>query len=260
MLDSWIDAFWTVLAPGPFAIGAIAIAAAGFLCGFVGFGNSILIVIVFSLLCGPVFAVPFAALASLPPTIQLLPTTIRESERGFVLPFAMSVFAAAPFGTIALVAVDPDLLKIVIALIVLVLVFLLYRNWRPVWTSRTFGLTAIGVASGFANGIAGAGGMLVAAAALARPGDAAQQRANTIGGITAVGFCNFPPLLYFGLFTREIILLSVLMIPFYLTGTWIGSRHFTARGGGQYRNAALLVLAGVGIVALGMSLRSVLAG
>lgn len=255
MIEAWADAFWTLWDPLPFLLGFVTIAAAGFLRGFVGFGNSILIVIVFSLLYGPIFAVPFAALASLPPTIQLLPTTIREAERGFVLPFAVAVFAAAPLGVVALVTIDPELLKIGIALIVLAMVFMLYREWRPRRALGAGGLGLIGVASGLANGVAGAGGMIVAAAALARPGEPAQQRANTIGGITAVGLCNFPPFLYFGLFTLEVVVLSVIMVPVYLIGTWVGSRFFTTGGSRHYRNGALCVLAAVALIALGLSLR-----
>ena len=260
MIEPWIEAFWRVFSPEPIVIGVIAIAAAGFLRGFVGFGNAILIVIVFSLLYGPVFAVPFAVLASLPASIQLLPTTFREAERSFVLPFAVAVFAAAPVGALVLVAIDPDLLKVGIAFIVLALVCLLYRDWRPARALNAGGLAAIGVGAGLVQGMAGAGGMVVAAAALARPGTPAQQRANTIGGITAVGLCNLPPFVYYGLFTREVVLLSLIMVPVYLAGTWVGSRHFTRRGGGHYRNAALFVLAAVGLVALGVSLRAIMVG
>ena len=88
----------------------------------------------------------------------------------------------------------------------------------------------------------------------------AQQRANTIGGITAVGLCNFPPFLWHGLFTREVVVLSVIMVPVYLAGTWVGSRFFSAGGSRHYRNAALAVLAAVGLVALGLSLRAFVAG
>lgn len=259
MIEPWTDAFFAVLSPVPLVIGIAAIAAAGFLRGFVGFGNSILIVVVFSLLYGPVFAVPFAALASLPPTIQLLPVTLREAERGFVLPFAVAVFAAAPFGALALVAVDPTVLKFAISAGVLLMVALLYRDWRPARPLGAGGLAGIGVGSGLAQGIAGAGGVLVAAAALSRPGSAGLQRANTIGGITAVGLCNFPPFLWHGLFTREVVILSVLLLPVYLAGTRVGARFFAGGGGRHYRNGALLVLAAVGLIGLGLSLRAWLA-
>ena len=255
MVEPWIDAFWQLYAPGPIAVGLATIAMAGFLRGFVGFGNSILIVIVFSLLYGPVFAVPFAALASLPPTIQLLPTTIRKADKRFVLPFAFAVFAAAPFGVVVLISVDANLVKIVIALIVLAMVFLIYCKWRPTRNLRTSGLGLIGVAAGLANGVAGAGGMIVATAAMARRGKPTQQRANTIGGITAVGLCNFPPFLYYGLFSREIVLLSVIMVPVYLAGTWVGARLFERGGGRHYRNAVLCVLAAVALISLVLSFR-----
>ena len=242
------------LEPALFGIGVVTITAAGFLCGFVGFGNSILIVIIFSLLHGPVFAVPFAALASIPASIQLLPTTFRNAERRFVLPFAAAVLTATPFGALILVIVNPIFLKVVIAILVLAMVFLVYRNWRPPFPVTSKGLAAFGLGAGLAQGIAGAGGMVVAAVALLQTGTPAQQRANTVGGITVVALCNFPPFLYFGLFTREVVILSVIMIPAYLAGTWLGADQFKRREGQYYRNVALFVLAVIALVALFLSM------
>ena len=260
MLEPWIAASSSVLLPWPLACGAVAIAVAGFLRGFVGFGSSMVIVIVFSLLYGPVFAVPIAALTGLPSSFQLLPTAIRHSEGTFVLPFAISIFAAAPFGTIALIAIDPLIMKFCISLFVLAMVYMLYRDWRPARPLGKAAFLSIGMGTGLVQGAAGVGGPPVVAVALSRPGEPTRQRANVIATVIALGLCNFPPFLYYGLFTREVIILSLIMIPFYSAGTWFGSRFFAEGGSRHYRNAALLALAIIGFVGLGVSLRNYLLG
>ena len=103
---------------------------AGLIRGFVGFGASLIIVLVLSLILGPHKAVPIAALSGLPSMLQLLPTAINHSEKAFVLPFGIAAFFAAPLGTWVLVIVDPELMKIYISSFVLVMVYFLYRNWR----------------------------------------------------------------------------------------------------------------------------------
>jgi len=90
---------------------ASGIFLAGFIRGFVGFGASIIIVLVLSFILGPHEAVPIAALSGLPSMLQLLPTAIKHSEKVFVLPFGLAAFFAAPLGTWILVIVNPELMK-----------------------------------------------------------------------------------------------------------------------------------------------------
>ena len=63
---------------GPVSLAGLLLAAAtvvlaGFLRGFVGFGASLLIVMVLSAVLGPLAAVPIANLTGVPATVQLLP-------------------------------------------------------------------------------------------------------------------------------------------------------------------------------------------
>ena len=72
---------------------------AGLIRGFVGFGASLIIVLVLSLILGPHKAVPIAALSGLPSMLQLLPTAIKHSEKAFVLPFGIAAFFAHSYAT-----------------------------------------------------------------------------------------------------------------------------------------------------------------
>ena len=96
--------------------------------------------------------------------------------------------------------------------------------------------------------------------ALSRPGAPQQQRANVIGAVTALSLCSLAPLWYYGLFTRDVIFISIAIIPFYTGSTWVGARFFSHQGHRHFRNAALLALAAIGFVTLGLAVRDFLTG
>jgi uncharacterized membrane protein YfcA len=227
----------------------------GILRGFVGFGSSLTIVMVLSAVVGPPAAVGIAGLSGLAPVVQLLPTAIRYAEKTFIVPFCLFMFVAAPIGTWVLVTTDADLMKVFISLFILCMVWMLYREWRPRNVDNPWFLMMAGTASGVAQGCAGVGGPPAVAVALARAGLPRTQRANVIGATIALAFSGLAPLWYHGVFTAEVITVSVASIPFYWLGTWLGTRSFT-RHEHHFRGAALLALAGVGVVTLLLGLRS----
>ena len=242
------------------AVVAGAVLLAGFLRGFVGFGAALVIIMVLSVVLGPVAAVPISSLAGVPSMCQLMPNAIRYSERRFVVPFGIATFAAAPFGTWILVSVDPDLMKIAISVFVLSMVIMLYRGWRLPVGSGVLGLACAGAGAGLVQGAGGVGGPPAVAIALARPGTSEQQRANVIGAVNALTLCSLVPLWYHGLFTREVVLISIILVPLYVLSTWVGARFFSHSGHRHYRLAALLVLAAIGAVTLAVSIRDLAAG
>jgi len=231
-----------------------AVLAAGFVRGFVGFGASLTIVMVLSVVFGPTIAVPVANLTGLPSTVQLLPTAVRHAERSFVVPFGLTTFVAAPFGTWVLVSLDPTLMKIAISLFVLAVVAMLSRGWRLSAPPNTTMLVGSGTASGLLQGAAGVGGPPAVAIALSRPGTPERQRANVIGAVTSLALCGLLPLWYHDLLTPGVVLLSIVLMPFYFGGSWLGARFFSERGRDHFRPAALMILAIIGMVTLGLAL------
>ena len=223
---------------------------AGFIRGFVGFGASIIIVLVLSFILGPHKAVPIAALSGLPSMLQLLPTAIKHSEKVFVLPFGLAAFFTAPFGTWILVIVNPELMKIYISGFVLLMVCFLYREVRFPRADYPALLISIGGAAGLIQGAIGMGGPPAVALALSRRTDTEKQRANVIGAVTTLNLCNLIPLWYYDFFSTSVVVMSIMCIPLYILATWLGTRFFTRFGHDHFRNGALLVLAFIGVTAL----------
>jgi uncharacterized membrane protein YfcA len=212
----------------------LAVLAAGFLRGFVGFGAALITIPVLSLTMSPVEAVTISALISLPATFQLLPTAVRHAERSIVLPIGLAVFFATPFGVWLLVSIDTAIMKITISTLVMIMIVLLGSGWRLSGHIGKPLLIGAGVTGGVVQGVAGVGGPPVVAVILSRPG----------GG--------------FGLFSEKVLLASVLLLPLYSLSTWLGMRFFTREGQRFYRRAALTTLAVIAITSFVFSVRDYL--
>ena len=238
----------------------MAVTIAGLLRGFVGFGAALISVPVFSLVLGPHAAIAINNVMGLPAVFQLLPEAIRRAERPVVVPMCVATFLATPIGTWLLVVADPALMTVAISVLVLVMVAVLGSGWRLRGRIGLGKLIAAGVAGGLVQGVAGVGGPPVVAVALSRPGEASQQRANVLGLMTAISLSSVLPLLYYGLFTRQTVLIGLLLIPFYSAATALGARYFAHGGQRHYRRAALATLAAVGIATLFAALRNYLEG
>ena len=245
---------------GRLAVVFIVVMVAGLLRGFVGFGAALISVPVFSLVLGPHAAIAVNNVMGLPAVFLLLPEAVRRAERAVVLPICTAIFAAAPIGTWALVSIDPAIMSVAISTLVLIMVAFLASGWRLRGRIGVGKLIAAGVAGGFVQGVAGVGGPPVVAVALSRPGDASQQRANVLALMTAVSLSSILPLLYHGLFTRQTVIIGLVLIPFYSAATALGARYFTLGGQRHYRRAALATLATIGMATLVASLRNYLKG
>jgi uncharacterized membrane protein YfcA len=242
------------------AMSLAAVFVAGFVRGFVGFGAAMILIMALSVFLGPRAAVAIASIAGIVTTMQLLPDAVRLSDRSFAIPFGLASFVAAPFGTLVLVTVDPDIMKMAISVFVLIMVVMMYRGWQFGRGNHPATIISTGLASGLVQGSAGIGGPLAVSVALSRPGSAQLQRANVIGAVTALTFCAMIPMWYHGFFTRDVIVVGCLIMPPYVFSTWLGQRFFSNQGQHIFRAAALWVLAIMGAATLGLAVRDYMAG
>jgi len=236
-----------------------AVAMAGFIRGFLGFGSALIIIMVVSAVLGPREAVPIAGLAGLPVMLYLLPDAYRHAERAFVGPCVLAILIAAPIGTFVLVSLDPAIMKIAISSFVLFMAALMQRGWRwPGGTGRSL-LFGVGAIAGLAQGAAGVGGPPLVALSLSRPGPPERQRANVIGTISALMICSLPVMGMHGLFTDRVIAVGALLVPLYVVTAWLGTRYFAGPGQERYQSAALMALIAIGVVTLALAVRSYVA-
>ena len=236
------------------AIALTVMTVAGFMRGFTGFGAALMVVPSLSLIAGPAEAVAIACLAGLPTALQLLPTAFRHAERRFAFSFAAPAFLAAPIGAYVLVITDPAAMRIAIGGAVTLMALLLLKGWTLRRPPRIGLLAAIGAAAGLIQGAANIGGPPAVAVALARPAEAATQRANVIAAVAALAFANVVPYWHAGLFTTSTLTAALILAPIHVLAAWLGARRFEAGRQTFYRKAALGLLLLVGLATLAVSL------
>ncbi|KUO58395.1 MAG: hypothetical protein APF80_14410 [Alphaproteobacteria bacterium BRH_c36] len=253
ILEDWLKPFLEIPIDGYFVLMTAAVLLAGFLRGFIGFGAALIIVPVLSLVLGPQIAIAVLTVMGFPSTIQLLPDAWRHSERAIIVPMSLAIVTATPFGTWFLVSVDPNLMKIVISAAVVLMVAFLAKGWRLDQKVGRPILLLAGTIGGLVQGAAGIGGPPVVAVALSRAGTPEQQRGNVLAVIAATVISTIPPLFYFNLFTPKSVAYGLVLLLPYSIAAWAGSRYFNRGGQRHFRNAALIVLAIIGLATLAAS-------
>ena len=227
---------------------------AGVIRGFMGFGSALLVVPALSVLYGPTLAVVVGVLIEIPTTLGLLPVAIRQAERRTVTKMLLTFLVFVPVGTLLLKSVNPELMKAVISLVVLIMVAILAQQERMAALLSHAGTLFAGATSGVAQGMTGMGGPLFVTALLARGESAIQTRANIValaGGLIAISATSF---ILAGLVTRQAVIYAVLGTPAILLGVWAGSTLFRHLSRWNLRGVVLAFLALIALATLAQAL------
>ncbi|WP_223426267.1 sulfite exporter TauE/SafE family protein [Tateyamaria pelophila] len=228
--------------------------AGGVMRGFTGFGAALVIIPVVSLVTVPRDAVVFHALIEIPTALQLLPDGLRHARLSTVLPMMLGLILAVPIGVLLLVSLPPDVMRVAMSVSVLALVAFMWAGVRLPPARGTWAALLGGTAGGIFQGGAGVGGPPIAAALMARRDDAGETRGNVLVMMALVILASIVAQYAFDLFTREIVILGVLMAPAYMLSTFLGTWLFLRTGGRNYRTVALGILAMTAIGTLAASL------
>ena len=155
-----------------------------------------------------------------------------------------------PFGTWALLALDPIVLRWCISIIVLGLLPPLAFGWRYRAQPSLPVTLGVGLFSGVSAGAVQIAGPPVILYWLSRIGSAVTVRANImvffmICGVVLVAYYAFQ-----GLFTAQALALSVLLGVFYLGGVGLGSLVFRGTSDRVYRRVAYAIIALAALLSL----------
>lgn len=236
------------LGPGGAAFLAAAAFAAAFVRGYSGFGFAAVFISAGALAMNPLRLVAVAILADLAMTGQMW----RGIRRDIDWKRAGLLFAGAlvglPLGLWALTRVGEDAVRLVVAAYVLAMGLVLLRGW--VLRARGPGVAlGTGVVSGAANA-AGVGGLPVVALMAAQAIPPARFRATIVAYFLLLDAWTLPLLWAHGLILGETLLALALLAPFFVLGTWAGSRRFLAAAPEDFRRFAIWALIGLALLGL----------
>lgn len=239
---------------------ATAAAVGGFLRGFVGFGGALALVPPLALVLGPKLAVGVASFVGMPAVVQLLPETLREADRARIGPVALAILIGAPLGSLILTTIDQRLMTGAIGLLVIVMALATWKSpSRRLAAKPWINLTAGGL-SGVLQGAAGIGGPPSVVVLMAQGGEPRRLRADVLAVTASIAVCGAVSHWWFGLLTWRAAAIAVILLPFFVGFTALGSRYFDQGGARHFRKAALGVLLAIGFAAIAGALLPLLSG
>jgi uncharacterized protein len=232
-----------------FIAAAIAILA-GVVRGFAGFGSAQIYIPLIAAVYEPRVA---AVTLLLIDTSGSAPFTVRAFAHCTwreVLPMYLAAAVAIPFGTLALLLIDPIVLRWFIAVLVLSLVGVLIAGWRYHGRARLPITIGVGLLSGFGAGAVQIAGPPVLIYWLGAINKAATVRANCLVYFLLLDLTSCAVYLWNGLFTPQLLALSLLLgVPFFLA-TAAGAKLFHGASDLIYRRIAYAIIAGAAFVSI----------
>jgi uncharacterized membrane protein YfcA len=245
-----ISTFAAALADRRIYAAAAVAGLAGLVRGFSGFGGAMIYMPLVAAVYDPrIAAVTILAVDFLATTPFALPEVRRCNWRE-VWPITFAMAVGVPFGTWALIALDPIVLRWCIAIVVLSLLPPLAIGWRYHGEPRMPITLAVGLFAGVSAGAVQIAGPPVILYWLSRAGSAASVRANVMVFFMLCGVVLVAAYAWEGLFTAQTLALSLMLGIPYLLGVGIGSFFFRSASDVIYRRVAYLIIAAAALLSL----------
>jgi uncharacterized membrane protein YfcA len=222
-------------------------AAGGLVRGLTGFGSALVAFPILSLFLGPVLAVPVIVVLDAVLTLPLLPGALRRCRWREVLPLALGAAVAIPLGARLLVTLDGDLLRRATAAMIVVFVAVMACGWRYRGRTRPLVSAGVGALAGAMGGATGLSGPPVVLFWLGGESDASTVRANLIASFGLMTVVTVTSYWLGGLFSRQVLLLAVVLSPVFALALWLGAHGFRFASERFFRWASLLL---IGVTAL----------
>jgi uncharacterized membrane protein YfcA len=238
------------VASATFAVAAGAAMLAGLVRGFSGFGSALVLSPSLSALYGPKVAVPVALVLELALAVPLVPRVRHLVDWRRIGLLCVAATLTVPLGARLLAVVDPLALRWAISFVVFLAVALLAFGWGYEGRPHTSATLATGAVSGVLAGSTGLSGPPVIFYELAGKQPVANARASFIVYFSWVDIVAIVVFAIGGALTRHVLLVGVLLTPFYLAAALVGASLFGRASPVFYRRLAVAVLACVAVLSL----------
>lgn len=231
---------------------AVVVCAAGFVRGFSGFGFSAIVVSSMALIMDPLVVIVMVMIFEICASIAQMKNAWPRMDKPQVGRLLAGAVIGMPIGVALLVALDVDLVRIAISVLILALCLVLLSGWSLKNRPGTAGQMVVGFGSGFANSAA-IGGLPVGLFLTAQNAEPAIFRANMIGYLFALDIVGIGIMAYHDKFSFDIVISTVALFPAMFLGVYLGSRHFFATPPKSFRRMVIALLIGLSIAGLAKS-------
>jgi uncharacterized membrane protein YfcA len=210
--------------------------------GFSGFGSALIYVPLMSALYGPQTGAATFLLIDFATGIVFSIGVWRQAVWREVVPLVTAAVFAAQFGTLILQYADPVWLRWLMVGVVLVVVVVLGSGWRYHGRPLLIVTILVGLTAGVLGGATQITGPPVVLFWLSSMASAATARANFIVFFALFAAALVVTYLATGLFTAEVIALTVLIGPLHIAAMRGGSLLFYLASEQTYRRVAYAVI------------------
>jgi uncharacterized protein len=223
---------------------------AGLARGFSGFGAALIFVPLASRLIGPQQASPLLLITDAIVALPLIYSAWPLARKKDVALMAIGGLLGVPLGTWILKSGDATMLRWLIAVLTAGMLALLLTGWRYHGQPKPQYTVGVGAISGLFSGIAQIGGPPVVAYWLGGSERAAIMRASTILFFAVGSTTTLVSYSIAGLLTLPVLKLSLLILPFFGAGLWLGSKMFGLATEQTFRHICLGLIALALVVSL----------
>ncbi|MBM3561013.1 MAG: sulfite exporter TauE/SafE family protein [Alphaproteobacteria bacterium] len=221
------------------AIAAAIAAVAGLMRGLTGFGGALIMLPPLAFVLGARLAVPVTLLLEAFVAAPMMREAMKEAQWRVLAPMSVAACCAVPLGGYLLASAEPELMRRVIAAIVVVFSALILFGARYRGPRGRGALLALGGLSGTMLGAAGMGGPPVILFLLSGRDPVATTRANMTLYTVVIAAAGLIVLWSRGLLGATALQTGLLLAPGFWLGVVAGGRLFARFTDQRFRQLAL---------------------
>lgn len=208
-----------------FLVALLVTLLAGIVRGYAGFGFSAIVVAVLSQFLPPSEVVPIVLFLEIAASVHMFPSVWHLIDRRALLYLMLGSFFSLPAGVLLLANLDENLMRLLIALLILIASLMIAMGFRIAAAGDKMNL-ATGVVSGAMTGAAGVGGLAIVTMFLSSAANMAVARATLVAVFFISDSYAIAVGTWQGLIDLPVIYRSAILVLPLALGVNIGSRLF----------------------------------
>ena len=228
-----------------FAVAAVFVGSV--VRGYSGFGSSMIWVSSLSLVLPPAVVVPTAYLLELTASVHLVPKVWSDVDWRSLRWLLAGAFAATPLGLYALVTIPAAPMRVAIAIVVLTASLLIWRGFALKSVPGSGPAAITGLLAGLLNGGTGIGGPPAILFYFSSPIPVGVSRASVIAFLFVVEIFAASVAAVGGLFTFDVLLRTLVLVPPVVIGIALGHRRFVRTDPKSFRGFAMVLLGALSV-------------
>jgi uncharacterized membrane protein YfcA len=245
-----LDWFYLPLSPLELSYSLSVVLIAGVVRGLSGFGFSALCFFALAPILSAQTIVPLMFVMEVMASLHLLPKVWRQIPWRWVAILCLGSVVGTPFGVMALQYWQSDLVRGLAGGGVLIACFALWRKWHFKAAQSIIWLVIVGLLSGFVNGLASIGGLVVAVYMMSSNMPLTVMRAGLILCFLLVDVYGLFWINEHGLVSPNLPSLLLVMMPVMLVGNQLGHSLFNRIDIALMRKFTLALLSSLAAIAL----------